>query len=261
MEKAIYWIDDNPGGIMSIVENIFPYFWKISEDEGIETHVRIFGNAEQNSYELCLWKKSDEIEFQDEIMKRFERLCSNKDEFGEEGIFNKKKCLIDKNIRFMYKFPENDEEEKEYENYKNIYNIWKNDLATENVEGEVCISKKARDLAKMLLEKMDIQQRACVGLDLALLQGDIKKVCDFKKPILSMELYNLLKANHECFLYSHYVLDTDFVNAWKEVYANYYDDEKIIIHKRSEMYAKNISESLIHELLEMVDESYAKGNM
>ncbi len=263
MSKAIYWIDDNPYVFMNIVDGVCSKLWKLDEEEGIETHIRILGNQGQETGGLYLWEKNDEKQFQTAIMHKFERLCSNADKMGEKNTFQKKSGLISDNIIMMYKSPVNDIEEKEVEEYRNLYNIWQNNSC--KIDGEnISITNEARDCTEMLLQKMGIEKGACVGLDMALFYGDIEKVKDEGKPILSMELYHLIKQTHECFLYSHYMFDKIFIESWKKVYIKTYDDKELpIIHKRSELFAKNVSETLINQLLELVDKSYKRrdGNI
>lgn len=258
MAKAIYWIDDNPHVIMNIVEGVFSQFWNLKNEEGIETHIRIFGNDGQEAPGLGLWDKNDEKEFREEIIKKFEQLCSNADKLGEEKIFQKKSNLICDNIIMMHKIPENEIEEREIEEYRKLCNIWQNSPCELNGE-DICITEQARECAEKLVQKMNIADGACVGLDLALLQGDIEKVKFAGKPILSMELYHMIKQKHECFLYSYYIFDKTFIESWEKVYSKVYRDMTTpIIHKRREMYAKNISETLISELVNLVDKSYER---
>ncbi len=260
MNKAIYWVDDNPYVIMNIVEGVFSKLWNLDGEEGIETHIRIFGNEGQEAKGLGLWDKNDEKEFQTAIMQRFEQLCSNADKLGEKNVFQKKSGLICDNIIMMYKFPENEIEKKEIEEYRKFCNIWQNS-SSEKIGENIYITDEARLCAEKLLKKMNIVEGACVGLDLALLQGDIKKVKDDGKPILSMELYHMIKQQHECFLYSRYMFDKSFIESWKKVYEKIYGDKELpIIHKRCELFAKNVSETLINQLLELVDKSYKRSD-
>lgn len=263
MGKAIYWIEDNTHVIMNIVDGVFSRLWKLDEEEGIETHIRILGNEGQETWGLHLWEKNDEKEFQTAIMHRFEQLCRNVDKMGEENTFQKKSGLISDNIIMMYKSPVNDIEEKEVEEYRKLYYIWQNNSC--KIDGEnICITNEARYYAEMLLKKMGIKKGACVGLDMALFYGDIEKVKVEGKPILSMELYYLIKQTHECFLYSHYMFDKIFIESWKKVYIKIYGDNELpIIHKRSELFTKNVSDVLINELLELIDKSYKRrdGNL
>ncbi len=260
MGKSMYWIDDNPHVIMNIVDGVFSKLWNLDGEESIETHVRIFGNEGQESRGLGLWDKNDEKEFQAKIVQKFEQLCRNVDPMGDENVFQKKSGLICDNIVMMYKLPENETEVKEIEEYRKFCNIWQS-CPCETKENAICITEEARESARTLLKKMDIIEGACVGLDLALLQGDMEKVKDEGKPILSMELYHLIKQQHECFLYSRYMFDKSFIESWKKVYAKVYGDkERPIIHKRSELFAKNVSEALINQLIKLVDESYERRN-
>lgn len=263
MGKAIYWIDDNPHVIINIVDGVFSKLWKLDDEEGIETHIRILGNGGQETRGLRLWEKDDEKQFRTAIMQRFEQLCSNADKLGEKNIFQKKSGLISDNIIMMYKSPVNDIEEREVEEYRKMYYIWQNNSC--KMDGEnISITNEARDCTEILLQKMGIEKGACVGLDMALFHGDIEKVKDEGKPILSMELYHMIKQTHECFMYSHYMFDKRFIESWKEVYSKAYGDKELpIIHKRSELFAKNVSETLINQLLELVDKSYKRreGNL
>ena len=257
MGKSIYWIDDSCSVIMNIVKTIFPKFWKLDEEQdGIETHIRIFGNDIQESPQLVLWDKNDVKGFQQEIIKLFEQLCRNYDDFSEESLFERNRHLICDNIKFLY--TQEDTNEKEIEEYRKLYQMWSGDVLNQFGDGGGSIIPEARSCAKQLLEKLDIEKGACVGLDLALFWGDIKRVRDENKPILSMELYNMIKEQHECFLYSYYYFDTSFINAWQSVYAKIYHAPKPIIHRRRELYAKHISDSIIHELLTMVEKSYER---
>ncbi len=243
MNKAIYWIDDSTTGILNIVNSVFPYFWKINDDEGIETHIKIIGNETQAATDLKLWTIKDEEDFKKQILDMFEQLCVDNDDFGEKGLFEKKINLIEKNIQIMYKLEDNDSGE-----YRKLYSVWKNN--------EV-ITDEARESAKNLLNKMNIVKGACVGLDLALLKGDMEKVSAKKQPILSMQLYNILQQKHKCFLYSKYGSQDPFVEGWKEVYESTFNDSNpIIIQKRCGLFEKNISKKEIDELLKLVDESY-----
>lgn len=256
MGKAIYWIDDNSSAIMNIVDSVFPSFWKLEEEDGIETHIRVFGNCKQETSGLALWSKKDEQKFQQDIIRKFERLCKNKDRLGERNLFVKKKDLICDNIVVMYKQPESKEKEQEIEEYKKIYSVWQGGQVIELVEGKKQISNEAQMLTKKLLERMNIAEGACIALDLALLQGDMEKVKLKKLPILSMELYHLIKEKHECFLYSYYFFEEKFIDAWKEVYSDIYCETSPIIHTRKELLRKNITETLTNELISMINKSY-----
>lgn len=247
MCKAILWIDDSTDGIMNIVESIFPYFWDLSGNNGIETHIRIIGNNMQDAPALDLWSEEDEQQYRADIMNIFQQLCRDNDRLGDKNLYEKRKNLICDNIRIMYK-----QEDKDIDEYRQLCQMWQNTSE---------ITKQNHESAQSLVQKMEIPEGACVGLDLALLQGDIENVRDKNKPILSMELYHIIKEKHECFLYSNYVFDTSFINEWKKVYSEKYDDTtEPIIHKRSEMYIKNISENLIKELIDLVNKSYERGS-
>lgn len=259
MKKTIFWIDDNIGVIKNIAESIFPHFWKIDEENGIETYVRILGNGIQEPPGLGLWEEGDEQELQEFIDKIFERLCRDVDVLGEKKLYAKKKYLVCDSVKIMYKKTEDSEGKKECEEYRKLCSIWQGNPLEKSNGNVERIAEEARVSAKKALKKMNIEKGACVGLDLALLQRDIEKVRDEKKPILSMELYHMIKEEHECFLYSFYFFDNMFVESWKSVYAKYYcDKEEPIIHKRCDMYKKNISSELITNFLSMIDKSYAK---
>lgn len=261
MRKAIYWIDDNSSAIMNIVDSILPHFFNFDETEIIEIHIRIFGNCIQVPPGLALCSKKDEQELQWDIFKKFEQLCKDNDRFNENDIFNRKKNLICDNIVVMYKQPEGVESNQEIEEYKEICRIWQGNPIIELSGGKKQISDEAKIYAEKLLERMDIAEGACVGLDLALLQGDIEKVKTEKLPILSMQLYHLIKEKHDCFLYSYYIFEEEFIKAWKSVYSNIYGDlEEPIIHRRKDLFIKDISDSLLKELISMVNESYERGD-
>lgn len=257
MVKEIFWIDDNIGVIKNIAKSIFPYLWKIKDEEGVKTHVRILGNGIQESPGLSLWEESDEEDLQKYINRIFWQLCRDIDSLDDQEIYAQKQHLIFGNVKIMYKKNEND---KMYEEYRKLCDVWQGNPVEEQEGQKKQISENAKKSARAILERMNITEGACVGLDLALLQKDIEKVRDEKKPILSMELYNMIKEKHECFLYSYYVFDNTFINSWKEVYAKlYYDKEQPVIHRRSDMFQKNVSDKLIRDLLSMIDKSYTKG--
>lgn len=242
VKKAIYWIDDSTTGILNIVHSIFPRFWNW-ESGAIETHIRIIGNETQEATDLKLWSEKDEQKLKEHIYEVFEQSCRNEDNFGQDDLYEKKIDLIENNIHIMYKLEDNDSDE-----YRKLYSIWK-----KNEE----ITKEAEDSAQALLDKMNIAAGACVGLDLALLKGDIDKVSTKKQPILSMQLYKKLQEKHKCFLYSKYVGQDPFIEGWKEVYENTFKDSKqIIIKKRHDLFEKNISEAGFEELIKLVEDSY-----
>lgn len=242
VKKAIYWIDDSTTGILNIVHSVFPRFWD-KKNGAIETHIRIIGNETQEATDLKLWSEKDEQKLKQHIYKVFEQFCRNEDNFGQEDLFEKKFDLIENNIQIMYKLEDNDSDE-----YRKLYSIWKKNEK---------ITKEAEDSAQALLDKMNIAAGACVGLDLALLKGDIDKVSTKKQPILSMQLYKKLREKHKCFLYSKYVGQDPFIEGWKEVYKNTFDDSnQIIIKKRHDLFEKNISEAGFGELKKLVEDSY-----
>lgn len=259
MKKAIFWIDDSTRVIEIFAKNIFPYFWKIDQEEGIETHVRILGNGTQKTSGLSQWEEADEQGLQKCINGIFEQLCRNMDSFGEKKIYAKKRHLVRDTVKIMYKKNEEGGGDEEYEEYRKLCSIWQRNPIMETKEGNREITEEAKECAKIVLEKMNITEGACVGLDLALLQKDFENVRDKKQPILSMELYHMIKAYYECFLYSFYVYDESFIELWKRVYTEYYsDDKEPIIHKRCDMYPKNGSDKLITDILNMIDKAYAK---
>lgn len=242
VKKAIYWIDDSTTGILNIVHSVFPRFWD-KRNGAIETHIRIIGNETQEATDLKLWSEKDEQKLKQYIYKVFEQFCRNEDNFGQKDLFEKNFDLIENNIQIMYKL-----EDKDSDEYGKLYSIWKS-----NEE----ITEGAKVSAQALLDKMNIAAGACVGLDLALLKGDIEKVSTKKQPILSMQLYNELQKNHKCFLYSKYVGQDPFIEGWKVVYENTFKDSKqIIIKRRRDLFKKNISEAGFEELKKLVEDSY-----
>lgn len=246
MCKAIYWIDDSTQGIMNIVHSVFPYLWDLEgKREGIETHVQIIGNGEQVTTGTSLWSKEDERKSSQAIMRMLERLCKNGDRMNQQKLYAKKKDLIENKFKIVYKSDDNDISE-----YRKLCSAWQDNNQ---------ITSEAQDSVKKLFKRMEIKKGACVGLDLALLKGDIDKVRKREQPILSMELYRLIKEDHECFLYSKYVYDKSFVEKWEDVYLRIYNETEIpTIHRRSELYAKNLLRDKIDELVDMVNESYKK---
>lgn len=253
MEKKIYWIDDYPGAILTIAENIFPYFWKLDEDEGIETHVKLIGNAFQEPPGLELWSKKDEQNLQEALMEQFKQVWKDKKRFEEDKVIEHRKKLIYGNVKFLYKNPENDVEKEQIKEYRKLCELWQSNLKDNETRNE------AKKLAQKLYQLLDIDLGACVALDMALLQGDIEKIQKKAGPILSMELYHLIKKSHKCFLYSYYVFDNSFINAWKDFYKySYEDSEEPVIYSRSAMYTKKLTGKLIEELLIMINKSYEK---
>ncbi|MCD8014455.1 MAG: hypothetical protein LUG99_15015 [Lachnospiraceae bacterium] len=270
IKKAIFLIDDDPGGIMSIVKSIFPRLWKIDEEDGIETHICIFGNAEYTGdvYHL-LRKKQQELEFGRAVENQLWYECNyyEETEYESENVdpdsdteecatFNKKINLVADKVHMLY--TESDEDAKT--EYETICREWMTDVSVcvgnrEDDKSPLCVNDRAKECVDKLLHRMNIPVQACVGLDLALLQGDIDRVKENHRPIISMELYKRIKEKHWCFLYSKYVMDQDFTNEWKNVYRSFYgDSDNPVIYQKNEMYRKELSKEIIENLLNMIND-------
>lgn len=272
---SIYLIDDDPGGIMSIVRSIFPAMWQVDKpDEGIETHICIFGNAATvTGSTITPWNTQDEEELARKIEDELWYRCNNwEQDNGIETVdseecvtFENKVDLVRGKVCMLYKADATMELKDECDA---ICRIWTGNV-TENEKNEnkesadnlgsegnqkLVITEKAKKAVQTLITRMKIPQNACVGLDLSLLWRDIERILEEKQPIISMQLYHLLSKNHECFLYSKYVMVEKFINTWKEVYTTYFEPEETPdIYQKSQLSQKEITDETRKKLVSMVN--------
>ena len=153
----------------------------------------------------------------------------------------------------IYCDKENKEKEKrrrlkEEKCFKKIYSFFTKKNKTMNGDKYIAVKSDVKDFLKEN-KIIDDGTDSYVGIDLLLLYGDIERVKN-GYPILSMELYSQIIKTHQCFLYSTYVYDEDFIEMWRTTFCNNYDDVKPEkIYKRSQLLPKNGAVSYIAEEL------------
>lgn len=248
--KTIYWIDDNTGKMNDVLHGIISKFWKLNLNEaGIASKIIIFGNASLASGSTVLWTEEEEWKFYDKVFHYFKDQCTDIDATNPSiETYNKNKELIKGAVRILYKQECSAEEAKFY---RDTLETWeKSEL--ENSESEEY--KKARDLVRKLIMKMQIPPGVGVGIDLELINGDFRDNMVTKR-ILSMELYHQLKSNnYKCFLYSTEADYDSITKSWNEVYSRLYDTEsmtEIKIYTRNDMMKKG-DDAALREIEKMI---------
>lgn len=254
--KTIYWIDDDVEKIVYIIQGVILQLWNLSEtktDEKTATKILIFGNDSQESQEEYLYTDKDIMRLKNYIADIMFGECRRiEGPSWENQTYDNNLFLITDSVKCLFKKldegvteDEKTENDKKLEIYKKIKEYWQSgqEVDVENLK------ENAENIVKELIQLMDIESGACVGIDLALLKGDREKVLEGKGPIISMELYNQLKENHPCFIYSTYIFEAELLSSCKEIFKKHYGGD-IDILKRSELMLKCNSNFTINQIKE-----------
>lgn len=246
--KQIYWIDDNVQQMLYIVQGAIAKLWKIEEDgtEGIASKLIIFGNACEEADTDDIFSQKDEKDAKNKLSDMLRRLCSKEDGPNQERtVYNTNKELIRDKVKFLYK-KENADDASKYRELKRAWNA-------ENLEiRESDEYKKASNEADKLIQSMEIEPGIVVGIDIALLFGDLEKLRDEKR-ILSMELcYKLSTQQLKCFMYSSDADDKELMENWRKAYERFYGKANVKIYQRSAFMQKR-EENIISEIEDMFD--------
>ena len=232
--KQIYWIDDNIGQMLNIIQGAITKLWKIEEEnaERIASNVIIFGNACDDSDTDEISSQEDENDTKERLDDMLQMLCARQDGPNEEKpVYNARKELIKDKVNFLYK-KENPDDRNQYQNLKRA---WITEKLKDSESDEY---KTAVEEADKLIERMKIKQGNVVGIDISLLYGDMERLRK-KERIISMELYNSLSTRGlKCFLYSSEADDDELMQNWREVCDSLYQQKDMKIYKRSDFMQK-----------------------
>ncbi len=265
MAKTIYWIDDSVQKLEYIMQGIVTELWNVcAEDENdkVVSKILLFGNEYQGGGE----ETSNNIKKEYELQKRLDinlryACCQNEEITWGRETYKNNRYLIKDCVKVLFKQWTDqeadlfsvDKKDKEYQKrqqelcfLEEIKEYW----APENrdvIEAETW-KREASDKVKKLIDMMEIEKGACVGIDLALLKKD-REYLLFNKPVIAMELYHQLKTKFFCFLYSTYTYEGHLVTRCKEIYNNYFEED-CRIYRRDEMMAKKNHDNITREIRE-----------
>lgn len=250
MTKTLYLIDDGIKQMITVMNGQFPELWFLEEpDGGVKAKVIIFGNGNNEFFSSELYSEEEEIDFQQKMGDLLYTECKRKEiEYDKKDLFLEKSELIEDAVNILFK---KQTEKEQLGLYQDICSYWQKDIK------EGAVGQEEKEKVSRLIELMQIEQDACVGIDMVLLYQDIERTKE-GKCIISMELYDQLRKNHKCFIYSSTTFDGKFIEKWKETYVNNYNrDEKIEVYKKLEMRRKKHNSYVfdhIKDLLEKEDD-------
>lgn len=235
--RQVYWIDDNIEQMMYIVQGAITKLWKTEDAnaEGIASNVIIFGNAYNSADTDDILSQEDENETKMRLHDMLRKQCEKQDGPNKKKpVYNTRKELIKDKVNFLYK----KEKPHDKEQYQNLKRAWITDELT-NPEGTEY--KEAVNEAKKLIERMKIEPKNVVGIDISLFYGDFDRLRN-KKRIISMELYNILNENGlNCFMYSSEADDNELMQNWRDVCELLYQQKDVKIYQRSDFMQKEQS--------------------
>lgn len=252
MSKTVYWIDDSVNKLLKLMDGIITDLWRVDIDENekkIVSKILMFGDESSEEYDGKRASIEDEHYLQRRLELALREACFAKmDICPKTNFLSENRWLLQKGVRVLFKkLTEQEVEhlsekekvdlEKKRKNeedfFKEIEKYWKFDNR-EDVPDDVWESESGVVVAK-LIELMNIEEGACVGIDVALLSKDRICVLEMNKPVIAMELFHQLSERHCCFLYSSYTYEKDLVPKCKEVYKKHYDEECCIFRREEIM--------------------------
>lgn len=261
MAKMVYWIDDSVQKLLHIMQGIITDLWNVyAEDENdkVMSKILLFGNEFLRVSEETGNTIQKEYELQKRLDLCFKNACSkHADVDWRRENYKMGRNLIEDCARVLFKQWTDQEADLFCGDEKdNAYQKRQEDLILleevkkywipENRDAmeEQMWKEGAPDKVKKLIELMNIQPGACVGIDLALLTNDRESIRYIDKPVIAMELYHQIKEkDYFCFLYSTYSYEKYLVPRCKEIYYSHYNDE-CSIYRREEMMIKGNYEKI-----------------
>lgn len=242
--KQIYWIDDNIQQMLYIVQGAIAKLWKVKEEntEGIASKLIIFGNACDDADTDNIMSQKEENDASLKLENMLIDLCSAQDgPDKEKPIYNDRKKLVKDKVNFLYK-KENQDDRNQYQNLKHAW-------IAENLDDKDSAEyKKASRETDNLIKRIKIEPGNVVGIDIALLYGDMKRLRK-KKRIISMELYNMLcKLQLRCFMYSSEADVDELMQNWKDTYQSLYENADVKIYQRRDFMQKGNIDVVIDEI-------------
>lgn len=247
--KQLYWIDDNFQQVNYIAQGAIAALWNLNDidnQEGIASKMLIFGNAYKVADTDELPTEEKEREDYQKLNDFFVEACQEVDGPSmNRSIYNEKKALIQDPISYLYK----QEVPDDLEAYKQMKGAWISENLSDIDSDDYA---KAVNEANLLIERMEIKPGSVVGIDIALLHGDLQRLRE-KQRILSMELCHQILSNHiRCFMYSTEADDDILRRNWEEKYCFFYDDEEVKIYKRSQLMQKG-NNDIVKEIEKMFE--------
>lgn len=208
--------------------------WKLNDKdiEGIASKLIIFGNACEDADKDEPLSQEDENDAKRQLYDMFLELCAKADgPDSERPMYNAKKDLVRNKVSYLYKKENRDDIEK----YRILKNTWILEDLSDGAGVEYTNASSATD---ELIQRMEIEEGNVVGIDIALLYGDLERLRE-KKRIISMELCYKLSNNHvRCFMYSSEADDDELMRNWQEVYKSLYQEAGVKIYQRSDFMQK-----------------------
>lgn len=253
MSKTLLWIDDSMEFVMPMIQGVIVDSWKLGEknEEGMRTRILIFGDGFLEGNTVDLWKQEDENKMNRDLFDLFIDECEDiQGPTFDSNIYTGNLPLIDKAIQILFK---EEDKEEDHDFYNTVKSIWKKKLTEERESNEEKGSeegnyKEAKKYVTDIIKRMQIDtdsemagksKETIIGIDLALLSGDLDRAKDNKR-IISMEFYHQLRMNqYPCFLYSTDADDKQLIDAWKNTYKRLYEDEEpVTTYERSDFSVK-----------------------
>lgn len=239
--KQLYWIDDNFQQVSYIIQGALLKLWRLDnkETEGIASKIIICGNACEDADTDELPTLKERREAYNKIRLWFKEGCMFNDGPSDRDIYNAKIELVKDPIGYPY----DDSEQNDLDEYRKMKSVWISGNLEAADPAHDTDYKNAKEYAGLLADRMGIPQGSVVGIDIALLYDDLKRLHD-KKRILSMELFHLFSdGGSKCFLYSTDADNQELMKNWKDLYDSLYagtsvEKSEIKIFKRSDFMQK-----------------------
>lgn len=256
--EQLYWIDDNFEQVNYIAQGAISKLWKLKDidQEGIASKILIFGNAYKVADTDELPTEENERRDYQKLKDLFMEVCKKDDGPSiDRPIYKEKKALIQDPISYLYK----QEVSGDLEAYKKMKGAWISEYLDDSNSDSY---KKAAEEVDLLIERMEIKPDSVVGIDIALLHNDLKRLWD-KHRILSMELcHQMLSNNIRCFMYSTEADDDILRKNWEEKYSFFYGNDEIKIYKRSDLMQKGNDDNVkeIEEMFEKKQKDEVQDN-
>lgn len=267
MSKTLLWIDDSMEYILEVIQGAIVDSWKLDkeDEEGMKTRIVIFGDACHEEDSTALWEKRDEMDMNGKLLNTFLEECENMEgptDGNRTAEMNLN--LIDNAIQILFKAEDSEEDRNLYYSVKKI---WKKESDEEDTikdanskkkESETNDSQQIKNDVTKIIERMHIEnntadksgskEETVIGIDLALLSGDLERVRKNKK-IISMEFYHQLKGKkYPCFIYSSNADDYQLIEAWKDTYQKLYNDNSPVpTYERSD-FSRKSRENMIERI-------------
>lgn len=227
------WIDDSSADMSLIMEHVFPTIWA----KNFSCKTILFGNDYCSMENENGPTEDDRQEFEDELKNFFIVFCQkiDEDKWQDPGTaYQDLKNLLPPQSVSLIPMRE---EENAPDNFRHLANSWMDidrlqkikDSPEEfltNANMGTPLDSNSMSVVN-LIKKMDIPKDASVALDICLLYHDFVRIED-GFPSISMALYQLLKKEHDCYLYSGRYDTRTLMNSWTKTYQQIFGNEEVV---------------------------------